>query len=91
MEPQKGKQTMWVLTAAGDMVNIAAARRIGVVSDFEGNTMSIVAVFTPDDIVTLAMLRKDGADDMREKSRAMFRALTAAIRDGDGFCDFSYA
>jgi hypothetical protein len=79
------------MTAAGDMINIARARRIGMVSDFEGETMTIVAVFGPDDVVTLAMIRKDGADNMREKASAMFRALTTAIRDGDGFCDFSYA
>jgi hypothetical protein len=82
---------MWVLTAAGDMVNIAGARRLGMVSDFEGETMTIVAVFTPEDIVTLALIRRDGADNMREKATAMYRALTAAVRDGDCFCDFSYA
>lgn len=82
---------MWVLTAAGDMVNIAGARRLGMVSDFDGETVNLVAVFTPDDVVTLASIRRDGADNMHEKAKAMFRALTAAVRDGDCFCDFSYA
>ena len=59
---------MWVMTAAGEMINVALARRIGMVSDFEGETTTIVAVFGPDDVVSLAMIRKDGADNMHGKS-----------------------
>ena len=82
---------MWVLTAAGDMVNVGNARRISLESDFNGDEMKIVAYFGMDDSVALALIRRDGADNMRDKAAAMYRALIAAVRDGDDFCDLSYA
>jgi hypothetical protein len=77
------------MTTTGEMINISEARRLGMQSDFDGEMISIVATFGTEDLVTLAMVRRDGADNMYEKAQAMFRALVTAVRDGDSFCDFS--